>query len=254
MSRVDPLSPATAPSVLVAGVIGARRHEVADPAVTLRYRELAAGQRGRLEASEHWQLMLCGRGHARVLGRTIEPGELALLSPRNALRFEAGPRGFEWFEIEVLDPAAHGPGVRIAPRPPLVPFPEELIVVSETTPESFGGTLSLAEVLVPPGVTTSQHRLSVDERYLMLEGTATMLLAGQAVPVGPGDVVRIPAGVMQSIRNESPSEVLRLHCLCTPPFHRGAYTAGPVAGSGPEGFELEAWWQRARRALTGAES
>ncbi|MEX1364873.1 MAG: cupin domain-containing protein, partial [Nannocystaceae bacterium] len=246
MSRVDPLSPAGAGSVLSAGVVRARLHEVADPAVRLRYLELAAGQRGRLEASEHWQLMLFGRGDARVLGRTIEPGELALLSPGSALGFEAGPRGFEWFEIEVLDPAEPGPGIGIAPRSPLVPFPEELIVVSETTPEYFGRTLSLAEVLVPPGVTTSQHRLSVDERYLMLEGTATMLLDGQALPTGPGDVIRIPAGVMQSIRNESPSEVLRFHCLCTPPFRRDAYTAGPVAGSGPEGFELEAWWQRAR--------
>ncbi len=86
--------------------------------------------------------------------------------------------------------------------------------------------LSVARARVAPGVTTRWHRLrDTVERYCILEGRGTVEVEGMPpTPVAPGDVVVIPAGAAQRIRNDGPDDLVFL-ALCTPPFRPEAYQA-----------------------------
>ena len=78
--------------------------------------------------------------------------------------------------------------------------------------------LSIARARVEPGVTTALHTLDVDERYFVLSGRGRVEVEGLApTDVEPGDIVVIPAGHAQRIRNLGETDLLFL-CLCTPRF------------------------------------
>jgi mannose-6-phosphate isomerase-like protein (cupin superfamily) len=100
--------------------------------------------------------------------------------------------------------------------------PERCFIV-ETLSEP---ALSVARARVEPGITTAWH--SVDgtiERYVMAEGHGRMWI-GEATPedVGPGDLVTIPAGVRQRIKNIGNCDLI-FYCLCTPRFEQKNYRA-----------------------------
>jgi mannose-6-phosphate isomerase-like protein (cupin superfamily) len=83
---------------------------------------------------------------------------------------------------------------------------------------------------VLPGVTTRWHSLTgIVERYVMLAGDGEVEV-GDLPPtrVAAGDVVVIPAGVRQRIRNIGGDELVFL-ALCTPRFVAGAYVDVDVA-------------------------
>ncbi len=75
------------------------------------------------------------------------------------------------------------------------------------------------------GVPVGIHRLSVDgaatphyhtkltEYYVFLEGTGTLELDGESVPVGPGDVVMIPPGTVHAANGR-----FELMVVVSPPF------------------------------------
>jgi len=84
--------------------------------------------------------------------------------------------------------------------------------------------VSIAEARVPSGTTTRWHRLKgTTERYVLLAGNGEVEV-GNLPPgrVGPGDVVLIPPGVRQRIRNIG-SEDLVFLAICSPRFERAAY-------------------------------
>ena len=84
--------------------------------------------------------------------------------------------------------------------------------------------VSIARARVAPGVTTCWHRLrGIAERYVILEGRGHVE-AGDlpATDVGPGDVVRIPAGCRQRIANTGGSDLVFL-AICSPRFVPDAY-------------------------------
>ncbi len=84
--------------------------------------------------------------------------------------------------------------------------------------------LSVARARVPAGGVTRWHRLrGVTERYVMLEGRGRVELGGGIVrTVAPGDVVLIPPGEAQRIRNEGEGDLVFL-ALCTPRFSAALY-------------------------------
>ena len=83
--------------------------------------------------------------------------------------------------------------------------------------------LSVARARVAAGTETVWHFLDVDERYLIIEGTGIMELAGSPVSrVGPGDVIAVPAGCAQRIRNPTDHDLI-FYCLCTPRFEARVY-------------------------------
>jgi len=86
--------------------------------------------------------------------------------------------------------------------------------------------VSIALATVAPGETTQLHRLhGVDERYLILHGEGLVSLGRQSPePVGPGDLVVIPASITQQIANTGDGE-LAFYCICTPRFTPCCYEA-----------------------------
>ena len=69
------------------------------------------------------------------------------------------------------------------------------------------------------------HSLDVDERYVIFSGVGEMQVGDlEASCVGPGDVVVIPAGTAQRIRNTGDDDLL-FYCVCSPRFRPGSYRA-----------------------------
>ena len=85
--------------------------------------------------------------------------------------------------------------------------------------------LTVARARVAPGGVTVRHSLAgVTERYLVAAGRGEVEVAGLEGwrAVGPGDLVAIPAGVAQRIRNTGEDDLV-FYCLCTPPFTAACY-------------------------------
>lgn len=85
---------------------------------------------------------------------------------------------------------------------------------------------SIARARVAPEVTTRWHALvNVVERYLILSGSGQVEIGQNPVQaVAAGDVVIIPAGVRQRIRNNGTDDLL-FYAICTPRFTPGCYAA-----------------------------
>jgi len=83
---------------------------------------------------------------------------------------------------------------------------------------------SIARARVEPGAKTKLHRLQgTVERYVILEGVGEVEIGDEPpVSVTLFDVVHIPAGVFQRIRNTGPKDLIFL-CICTPRFKPEAY-------------------------------
>ena len=84
--------------------------------------------------------------------------------------------------------------------------------------------VSIARARVRPGVETQPHRLRTTvERYLVISGEGRVTVGDlPAETVGPGDVVVIPAGVPQRIRNTGEVDLL-FYCVCNPAFRPDDY-------------------------------
>lgn len=210
-----------------------------DAEVRIRFVRLSAGKDWIADAGAS-HLLVFGRGRGLANGQPVGPGNLALAG--GALHLNAGDGGIESFVVTMPAGIAPTDSVRVLARARLETFAAEGIVVTRGTEFTFSPILDLAEVIVPPGVTTSEHDLGVNERYLLLEGEGRTTLNGHDDAVVPGDVVAIPSGTMQFIANTG-TVPLRFYCLCTPPFTVATYGPGLRHGQAPPGFSLEAWWR-----------
>jgi mannose-6-phosphate isomerase-like protein (cupin superfamily) len=87
-------------------------------------------------------------------------------------------------------------------------------------------SVSVARARVAPNGTTQLHQLiGIDERYVITDGEGEVEIGGTITrTVKPGDVVLIPSGTSQRIRNTADSDLLFL-CICTPRFDQAAYQA-----------------------------
>ena len=90
-----------------------------------------------------------------------------------------------------------------------------------STPED--AEVSIARARVEPGVTTALHSLDVDERYIIVAGTAEVEVGPVRQAVGPGDVVVIPKQTPQRITNTGAEDLL-FYCVCSPRFLPESYT------------------------------
>ena len=114
------------------------------------------------------------------------------------------------------------PGVVRSPAVAEIWF-EESCFVSELRNSPDDPDLSVARVRVAARTATKWHRLDVDERYLITDGTGITELDGTPpAAVRPGDVIVVPAGCAPRIRNDSDRDLV-LYCLCTPRFTADAY-------------------------------
>ena len=101
---------------------------------------------------------------------------------------------------------------------------DERCHIIEVANDSGDEQLSIAHARVEPGITTAWHCLQgISERYLIVAGQGQVEV-GELAPtlVGPGDVVRIPAGVRQRITNTGDDQLI-FYAMCTPRFTAAAY-------------------------------
>jgi len=78
--------------------------------------------------------------------------------------------------------------------------------------------LSIARARVATGATTRLHVLSnTAERYYILSGSGMVTVGDIQQAVSDGDVVIIPAGVAQKIKNTGSDDLVFL-AMCTPRF------------------------------------
>lgn len=83
--------------------------------------------------------------------------------------------------------------------------------------------LSIAQASVKPGVKTQLHNLTVDERYIIVEGEGEVEInEGSPIFVSQYDVVNIPAGTSQRITNTGECDLVFL-CICSPRFQPDSY-------------------------------
>ena len=102
-------------------------------------------------------------------------------------------------------------------------FTREGCFITEIHNHADDPGVSVARARVEPGVRTALHVVDFEERYLIEIGEGVMTLGTQPpFPVGPGDAVRIPAGVAQRIENTGPRDLVFL-CVCTPRFQTEGY-------------------------------
>jgi len=75
---------------------------------------------------------------------------------------------------------------------------------------------SLADARLPAGGVTKPHYHELSEEfYFILEGDATMEVAGETREVAVGDGILIPAGAWHQIRTANGVAFL---CCCAPPY------------------------------------
>lgn len=100
----------------------------------------------------------------------------------------------------------------------------ERCLILESWNEPADREASVARARVPPGTVTRWHHLTgITERYVILEGRGTVEVGElRARRIGPGDVVYIPPGTPQRIRNDGEGDLV-FHCVCTPAFRYDAY-------------------------------
>lgn len=101
---------------------------------------------------------------------------------------------------------------------------EEGCFITELSNSEQDPAVSVARARVPVGGTTRWHALrGVVERYLIETGQGEVEL-GELLPqkVSPGDMVLIPAGCAQRIRNIG-SEPLVFLAICSPRFQPDCY-------------------------------
>ncbi|MDJ0926318.1 MAG: cupin domain-containing protein [Gammaproteobacteria bacterium] len=96
--------------------------------------------------------------------------------------------------------------------------------ILELSNDDADPAVSIARARVVPGAVTRRHRLrDTVERYVLLSGTGLVEIDGiPAQPVCAGNVVWIPAGAAQRIRNTGDEDLVFL-CICTPRFEWSNY-------------------------------
>lgn len=103
-------------------------------------------------------------------------------------------------------------------------FTDERCHIRELSNGSHDPSVSIAEARVEPGVTTRWHSLDgITERYCITGGSGLVEVGERPPqPVGCGDVVIIPPGCRQRIRNIGAVD-LRFLAICSPRFTPAAY-------------------------------
>jgi mannose-6-phosphate isomerase-like protein (cupin superfamily) len=100
---------------------------------------------------------------------------------------------------------------------------EERCWITELLNDAAVQDVSLARCRVEPGVTTQLHRLSVREWYVVERGRGMMQVGRREPwPIGPGDVVEIPAGSAQRVTNTGAGDLV-FQCVCLPRFTPECY-------------------------------
>lgn len=77
------------------------------------------------------------------------------------------------------------------------------LAVDYLAPEEMAGVLAASRMTLEPGASIGEHpHPETEELYLVLEGTGTGFLDGEAFEVGPGDAWVCKAGQTHGLQND----------------------------------------------------
>ena len=101
---------------------------------------------------------------------------------------------------------------------------DEGCYINELSSEQDDPVMSIARARVEPGNITRWHSLrETSERYVIISGSGLVETGDRPqIAVAVGDVVLIPAGVRQRIRNTGEDDLIFL-AICSPRFHPDNY-------------------------------
>ena len=102
--------------------------------------------------------------------------------------------------------------------------PERCFIFENCGISTGDSKVSIAHARVEPGVSTKIHHLDgIQEIYLITQGIGHVQ-AGNVEPreVSEGDVVIIPPGMLQTIKNVGKADLI-FYCICTPAFRENCY-------------------------------
>ena len=86
----------------------------------------------------------------------------------------------------------------------------------DKVPDAAGLSCSVAHAIVHPGESTLPHVLDRStELYYILGGSGEMHIGSEQAPVRPGQLVHIPPGARQFIRNSGTDDLVFL-CIVAP--------------------------------------
>lgn len=86
--------------------------------------------------------------------------------------------------------------------------PTEQGIASRVLAKTTGGNLTL--FAFDRGQGLSEHTTPFDALVMVLEGSLTLTIGGEAVPATPGTVVRMPANVPHAVDAGEPARMLLL--------------------------------------------
>lgn len=89
----------------------------------------------------------------------------------------------------------------------------ETTFTSLATPTRGSNRTSVWEVSLPPGAIPTPHRLTDEEVFVVLDGTAEVTLADERQQARRGDAIVVPAGVDFSLANAGDTRLRLLCCL-----------------------------------------
>ncbi len=104
---------------------------------------------------------------------------------------------------------------------------EEGCHIVETSNSSADEDVSIVRARVAPGRQTEWHSLqSTTERYVIIQGSGTVEVGiERPAAVTVGDVIIIPPGTRQRIRNGGETDLIFL-AICSPRFQKQNYRKG----------------------------
>src|SRR5436305_2517505 len=84
---------------------------------------------------------------------------------------------------------------------------------SLATPSRGSTDTSVWMVEIPPGAPATPHSLTREEVFVVLEGTASVRIAGDESGAGAGDAIVVPAGAEFELANAGAGPLRLLCCL-----------------------------------------
>lgn len=172
-------------------------------------------------------VVVSGRGHASLGGVDAElsPGDVLRLRRSDELKLCAGGEGGGLRLLMISTPR-----LGRMKQSHVVKLDEsrsfykqvEGCEINQVANDPRDSAVSIVRARVGVGSRTSPHVVLVNERYFIAKGTGVAELGWSKHPVGPGDLVSIPHGARQLIRN-SGTEPLEFYAICTNAFRKADY-------------------------------
>jgi mannose-6-phosphate isomerase-like protein (cupin superfamily) len=98
----------------------------------------------------------------------------------------------------------------LSPAPAISPFPGATFHPL-VAPSRGAERTSVWQATIEPGPLPDPHQLTAEEVFVVLDGTATVRLAGETLTAGPGDAIVVPPDTDFALHNTGAGP-LRLLC------------------------------------------